>query len=542
MAAVLAERTGKPVKYRLDRDDDFIITGKRQPSLLEYRVGFDDDGLILGMEQTQAADGGWSPDLSDPVAMRAMYHAENAYYLENVRITSYKCRTNRVSNTAFRGFGGPQGVAGMEHVIDHIAHHLGKDPLAIRKLNFYGKTERNITPYGQTLEDNILPELVADLEQRADYAARQKAVREWNASHPWLKKGIALTPIKFGISFTTKFHNQAGALILVYRDGSVQLNHGGTEMGQGLHIKVAQVVADVFGIDLECIRISATTTGKVPNASATSASTGTDLNAAAAFNAANKILDRLRPAIRDHYGVDSATAIVFRDNAVFAGERRLGSFAEIIDMAYFARVHLSAAGFYKTPKIDVDEDGCGHAFYYFAYGAAVAEVVVDTLTGEYAMSQVDILHDVGKSLNPAIDRGQVEGGFIQGVGWLTSEELWWDKAGRLMTHAPSTYKIPGCGDVPLKFNAELYERGECHEDTIYRSKAVGEPPLMLAPAVLHAIRDAVSAVGDYRWAAPMDAPATPEAVLLAVEELRQRVAEADTTKAAPVPPVPLAAD
>ncbi len=525
IAAMLARRSGRPVKYRLDRDDDIVITGKRQSSLLDYRVGFDDDGRILGMEQMQAADAGYSPDLSDAVSMRAMYHAENAYYCDNVRITSYKCRTNRVSNTAFRGFGGPQGVCGMEHIIDQIAHHLGKDPLDIRKLNFYGKDERNITPYGQVLEDNILPELVAELEIRSDYARRRAAVREFNARHEWLKKGISLTPIKFGISFTTKFHNQAGALVLVYRDGSVQLNHGGTEMGQGLHIKVAQVVADVFGIDLDRIRISATTTGKVPNASATSASTGTDLNAAAAHDAASQILDRLRPAVRTHYGLDANAPVDFRDNAVFAGARRLGSFAEIIDMAYFARVQLSAAGFYKTPKIDPDKNGCGHAFYYFAYGAAVSEVLVDTLTGEYRVSRIDILHDVGRSLNPAIDIGQIEGGFIQGVGWLTSEELWWDPQGHLRTHSPSTYKIPGCGDVPAEFRVELYEHGECHEDTIYRSKAVGEPPLMLAPSVLHAIRDAVAAVGNGRWAAPMHAPATPEAVLMAIETLRQRMRE-----------------
>ncbi|MDN5924117.1 MAG: xanthine dehydrogenase molybdopterin binding subunit, partial [Xanthomonadales bacterium] len=521
IAAALAQRSGRPVKYRLDRDDDMIMTGKRQSSWLRYRVGFDDDGRILGIDQEQAADGGYSPDLSDAVAYRAMYHADNAYYLEHVRITAHRCRTNKVSNTAFRGFGGPQGMAGMEHIIDHIARYLGRDPLEIRKLNFYGKHERNVTPYGQTLEDNIINELVADLESSAHYAERRSAIRAWNATSPWLKKGLALTPIKFGIAFTTKFHNQGAALVLVYRDGSVQLNHGGTEMGQGLHIKVAQVVAEAFGIDLERIRITTTTTGKVPNASATSASTGTDLNAAAAYDAALKIVNRLRSAARDHYALAADECIEFRDNSVYAGERRLGSFADIVDMAYFARVPLSATGFHVIPKIWGDDTGGGHPFHYFAYGAAVAEVLVDTLTGEYRMSQVDILHDVGHSLNPAIDRGQIEGGFIQGVGWLTTEELWWNERGRIMTHSPSTYKIPTCSDVPVHFRTDFYQRGESVDTAIFRSKAVGEPPLMLAPAVLHAIRDAIAAVDDYRHAAPINAPATPEAVLLAIQTLRK---------------------
>ncbi|WP_111745823.1 xanthine dehydrogenase molybdopterin binding subunit [Salinisphaera orenii] len=520
IASLLAQCTGQAVKHRLDRDDDMTITGKRHGFIIDYDVGFDDAGQIDGIDVMQAADCGYAPDLSHSIADRAMYHADNAYYLENVTITSRRCRTHKVSNTAFRGFGGPQGMVGMEHIIEEIARYLGRDPLDVRKVNLYGTTERNVTPYGMTVEDNILHELIPALENRIDYNARRAAIREYNAASPYVKKGLALTPVKFGISFTTKFLNQAGALVLVYLDGSVQLNHGGTEMGQGLHIKVAQIVAEVFGINLERVRITATNTGKVPNTSATAASSGTDLNGAAAYNAANKIVERLLPVVRDHYEVGSDEKISFADNAVYAGQRRLADFAEVVNNAYLDRIQLSAAGFYATPKLEVDKLGQGRPFFYFAYGVAATEVLVDTLTGEHRMTRVDILHDVGRSLNPAVDMGQIEGGFVQGAGWLTTEELCWDDAGRITTHAPSTYKIPVASDVPPHFYAEIYQRGENVEEAVYRSKAVGEPPLMLAMSVLHAIKDAVAAVGDGHRAAPLHAPATPEAVLKAVQTMQ----------------------
>lgn len=520
IASLVSQATGRAVKHRLDRDDDMTITGKRHGFVIDYDVGFDDDGRISGMKVLQAADCGYAPDLSHSVCDRAMYHADNAYYLANSQITSKRCRTHKVSNTAFRGFGGPQGMVGMEQIIEEIARHVGKDPLDVRKINFYGIDERNVTPYGMTVRDNILHDLVPALESRVDYAGRRQAVREYNATSPYLKKGLSLTPVKFGISFTAKFLNQAGALVLVYTDGSVQLNHGGTEMGQGLNIKVAQVVAEVFGIDIDKVRITATNTGKVPNTSATAASSGSDLNGAAAYNGAVKIIDRLLPLIRDQYGLDADDKIEFRDNAVFAGDRKLDDFVEIVKLAYFSRIQLSASGFYATPKLEIDELGCGRPFFYFAYGAACTEVLVDTLTGEHRMTRVDILHDVGKSLNPAVDMGQIEGGFVQGAGWLTTEELSWDQSGRIGTHAPSTYKIPVASDVPEHFNAEIYERGDNVEEAVYRSKAVGEPPLMLSLSVLHAVKDAVASIHDYRHAAPLNAPATPEAVLLAIQKMR----------------------
>jgi xanthine dehydrogenase large subunit len=535
IAAALAQRAGRAVKCRLDRDDDMTITGKRHAFLIDYRVGFDDDGRIRGIDFLQAADCGYSPDLSHSVCDRAMAHADNAYFLEHVRVESRRCYTNKPSNTAFRGFGGPQGMVGIEEVIERIARHRGLDPLAVRKVNFYGIDARNVTPYGMTVEDNILDELVAELEQRIDYAARRRAMAAFNASHPYLKKGMALTPVKFGISFTAKHLNQGGALVLVYLDGSVQLNHGGTEMGQGLHIKVAQVVAEVFGIDLDQVRITPTNTGKVPNTSSTAASAGTDLNGAAAHNAAMKIVDRLKPFVRDRFHVASEHVIEFRDNGVYANGARRASFQEVVKLAYMSRISLSAAGFYATPKLEVDELGRGRPFYYFAYGAACTEVVVDTLTGEHRMTRVDIVHDVGKSLNPAIDMGQIEGGFIQGAGWLTSEELSWNPQGRITTHAPSTYKIPACSDLPPHFDVRIFERGDNIEESVYRSKAVGEPPLMLAISVLYALKDAVAAIGEHRRASVLDAPATPEAVLMAVEEMKRAIA-APAAHAAPVEP------
>ena len=521
VAALLAQKTGKAVKLRVDRDDDFMITGKRHDFFTEYEVGFDDTGRILGVDFILAGRCGYSADLSGSINDRAMLHSDNCYYLDNVSILSFRCKTNTVSNTAFRGFGGPQGMVGIEQVIDDIARHLDLDPLDVRKVNFYGTTDRNVTHYKQTIVDNVIHEIVADLEKSADYAARRNAIRAWNAQNPVLKRGIALTPVKFGISFTATHLNQAGCLLHVYTDGTVLLNHGGTEMGQGLFIKVAQVVAEELQIDIDRIRITASDTSKVPNASPTAASSGSDMNGKAAQAAAQTIRERLTEFAAKHFDV-APQSIAFRANQVYAGERSI-SFNELVKLAYFARVSLSATGYYRTPKISYDrKTWSGMPFYYFCYGAAVSEVVIDTLTGENRVLRVDILHDVGKSLNPAVDMGQIEGGFIQGMGWLTMEELWWNDKGKLMTHAPSTYKIPVASDVPPEFNVRIYESGINAEDSIYRSKAVGEPPLMLGISVLHAIRDAIAATTGYTLSPHLDAPATAESILASVEELAQR--------------------
>jgi xanthine dehydrogenase large subunit len=522
-AALLAQKAGRPVKHRLDRDDDMILTGKRHHARIDYDVGFDTDGRIQGIVFMQAIGCGYSPDLSGAIADRAMFHADNAYYLDHVRIVSHRCKTNTVSNTAFRGFGGPQGMVGIEHVVDEIARHLRIDPLTVRKRNFYGKRDRNITPYHMTVEDNVISEIVAELERDAGYAIRRKDVTAFNAANPWIKRGLALTPVKFGISFTLTHMNQAGALVHVYTDGSVQLNHGGTEMGQGLYLKVAQIVAAEFGIALDRVKITATTTAKVPNTSPTAASSGTDLNGKAAQLAARTIRQRMATVAATAFGVP-ASAIVFADGKVRGGDQEI-TFGEVARLAHRSRVQLSSTGYYSTPKIHYDtKTHTGRPFYYFAYGAAVSEVEVDTLTGEYRLRRVDILHDAGQSLNPAIDLGQIEGGFVQGMGWLTTEELWWDADGHLRTHAPSTYKIPACGDVPAAFNVSLFKAGRNREDVVYRSKAVGEPSLMLGISVFQALRDAVAACGD-GWAVPrLDAPATAERVLMAIEALRAGIA------------------
>ena len=526
VAALLAQRTGRPVKLRLDRDDDIAITGKRHDFRIDYDVGFDATGRILGVDFMLASRCGMSPDLSAAINDRAMFHSDNAYFLENVRIVSHRCKTNTVSNTAFRGFGGPQGMMGIEAVMDDIARHLRLDPLAVRRRNFYGKRSRDITPYHQVVEDNVITELVGDLVRGSGYAARRRAVAAFNRESPWIKRGIALTPVKFGISFTFTQMNQAGALVHVYTDGSVQLNHGGTEMGQGLYVKVAQIVAQVFGIGLDRVKITATTTAKVPNTSPTAASSGTDLNGKAAEAAAITIRRRLAAVAADLFGVPPAD-IRFVDGQVVGGEKSL-PFVEVVRAAYRGRVQLSATGFYRTPKLEYDAANFrGRPFFYFAYGAAVSEVEVDTLTGEYRLRRVDILHDVGKSLNPAIDLGQIEGGFVQGMGWLTSEELWWDATGKLRTRSPSTYKIPTIGDVPDAFHVALWTRGRNHEATVHRSKAVGEPPLMLGISVFHALKDAVAACGDGSVLPRVDAPATPERVLMAIE--RQRLGNARAT-------------
>jgi xanthine dehydrogenase large subunit len=523
-AALVARLTGRAAKLRPDRDDDFCITGKRHDFEADYRVGFDEEGRLEGVELTLAARCGYSADLSGPVTDRACFHADNAYYYPNALVKSLPLKTNTVSNTAFRGFGGPQGVVAAERIIEEIAYAVGKDPLEIRQLNFYGTTDRNVTPYHQVVTDNIIGELVAELVESAEYHRRRAEIRTHNAAGPWLRRGIALTPVKFGISFTATHFNQAGALVHVYADGSVQLNHGGTEMGQGLYTKVAQVVAEEFQLDLDRIRITATNTGKVPNTSATAASSGADLNGMAAQAAARTIKERLINFAAGHWHV-APEDIEFLPNRVRIGNQELG-FGELTAAAYRARISLSSTGFYKTPDIHWDRAaGRGHPFYYFGYGAAVSEVTIDTLTGEYKLDRVDILHDVGRSLNPAIDLGQVEGGFIQGAGWLTTEELWWDAKGRLRTHAPSTYKIPACSDCPPVFNVRLLEGAANREATIYRSKAVGEPPLMLGASVLHALSDAIASVADYRLCPQLDTPATPERVLFCLERLQRRAAD-----------------
>ncbi len=533
--AIAAHLTGQPCKMRYDRDDDMVITGKRHDFRIAYKAGFDDTGRIIGVDFVQYTRCGWAQDLSLPVADRAMLHSDNAYLLENARIESHRLKTNTQSATAYRGFGGPQGMLGIERVLDHIAHDLGQDPLDVRSVNYYapmaianygasggdisGERKSQTTPYGMEVEDFILHEMTEALEVSSEYRARRAAIAKWNAANPILKKGIALTPVKFGISFTLTHLNQAGALVHVYSDGSVHLNHGGTEMGQGLFLKVAQVAAARFGLDVSAVKITATDTGKVPNTSATAASSGSDLNGMAVKDACDKIRARLLAFLSEHYSV-STDDIAFADGQVQIG-LEVYSFAEVATLAYQNRISLSATGFYKTPKVAWDRiKGDGRPFFYFAYGASVTEVVIDTLTGENRILRTDILHDAGASLNPALDIGQVEGGYVQGAGWLTTEELVWDDTGRLRTHAPSTYKIPACSDRPDIFNVSLWT-GSNPEDTIYRSKAVGEPPFMHGISALMALSDAVASCGvGYP---SLHAPATPERILKTVEQVRNGV-------------------
>ena len=529
LCAVVARITGQPAKMRLPRVEDMQMTGKRHPFYVEYDVGFDARGRLQGIQLELAGNCGYSPDLSASIVDRAMFHADNAYYLGDATINGHRCKTNTASNTAYRGFGGPQGMVAIEQVMDHIARHLGLDPLAVRKINYYGKTERNETHYYQTVEHNLLDEMTADLEASSQYAQRREAIKAFNASSPYLKKGLALTPVKFGISFTASFLNQAGALIHVYTDGSIHLNHGGTEMGQGLNTKVAQVVAEVFQVDISRVQITATNTDKVPNTSPTAASSGTDLNGKAAQNAAEIIKQRLIAFAAATYAV-SEQEVIFHNGQVLVGELLL-SFETLIQQAYFGQVSLSSTGYYKTPKIFYDRSQArGRPFYYYAFGAACAEVIVDTLTGEYKMLRTDILHDVGASLNPAIDIGQVEGGYIQGAGWLTMEELVWNAKGKLMTNGPASYKIPAVADMPLDLRVTLVENRKNPEDTVFHSKAVGEPPFMLGIAAWCAIKDAVASLANYRVQPDIDAPATPERVLWGCEQMRKHTQQAPTAQ------------
>jgi len=519
VAAVAARRLRCAVKLRVDRDDDFLITGRRHCFVYEYEIGHDDEGRILGAEITMISRAGHSADLSGPVMTRALCHFDNAYWLPHVAIHGYSGKTNTQSNTAFRGFGGPQGAIAIESILDSVARRLGQDPLAVRRLNFYGTDERNVTPYGQPVVDNVIHELVDQLAASSDYAARRQAVARFNAGSPVLKRGLALTPLKFGISFNVVHLNQAGALVHVYTDGSVLVNHGGTEMGQGLNTKVAMVVAHELGVPFDSVRCSAADTHRVANTSATAASTGSDLNGKAAEDAARKIRRRLADFAAQHFGVPAAE-VRFGAGQVQAGGHRL-SFVELVSAAYLARVQLWSDGFYATPGLSWDRQTMqGRPFYYFAYGAAVCEVLVDTLSGEWKLLRADLLHDAGRSLNPAVDIGQIEGAFIQGMGWLTMEELvWHPQTGKLTTHAPSTYKIPTANDCPAQLHTHLFER-DCMSDTIHRSKAVGEPPLLLPFAVFFALRDAVSAAGGHRVDPPLQAPATPEAILRALDAVR----------------------
>jgi xanthine dehydrogenase large subunit len=511
-AALAARKTGRPVKLRLDRDDDFMITGKRHNFLYRYTAGFEADGRLRALRLFMASQCGFSADLSGPVNDRALSHIDNTYFLEHLEVESVRCRTNTQSNTAFRGFGGPQGMILIEAVLGDIARHLGLDPLAVRQRNLYGEAPRNTTQYGMTVEDNIAPELIAELARDCRYAERRAAVAAWNAAHPLLKRGLALTPVKFGISFNATQFNQAGAVVSVYTDGSVLVNHGGTEMGQGLHTKICQIVADELGLPLDRVRITASDTDRVPNASATAASSGTDLNGRAAQSAAVAIRERLLAFAAAREGVPVAQVRLHRGELISPAGRQ--PFQGLVQEAYNARIQLWSDGFYQTPKIHFDKASfSGRPFFYFAYGAACTEVALDVRTGESRVLAVDILHDAGTSINPAIDLGQIEGGFVQGMGWLTSEELVWDSDGRLRTHAPSTYKIPTSGDVPEHLRVRLWPQPN-REDTVLRSKAVGEPPFMLAISVYEALRDAVAA---HTGGVPrVDAPCTPMSLLRAL--------------------------
>lgn len=515
-ASLAAHKFGAPVKLRLDRDEDFMITGKRHPFTYDWTVGFDEQGQIKGLKLDMLVHCGFSADLSGPVADRAIFHTDNAYFLENVDITSYRLKLNTQSHTAYRGFGGPQGVILIERIMGDIARTLGLDPLVVRQRNFYGIEERNTTHYQMKVEDNILAPLVGQLAQECDYTARRTAIAQFNAQSPLIKRGLALTPVKFGISFTATLFNQAGATVHVYTDGTVLVNHGGTEMGQGLHTKVCQIAADTLGLPLDQVQISASDTSKVPNASATAASAGTDLNGRAVQYAARHVRDNLAAFVA---GLDGcgAGAVQFANGHIStpSGTR---SFVEVVGMAYANRIQLWSDGFYRTPKIHYDKTTLtGRPFYYFAYGAACTEVAIDTLTGENKVIRVDILHDVGKSINPAIDIGQIEGGFVQGMGWLTTEQLVWSNKGVLSTHAPSTYKIPATNDIPRHFSVKLWHEAN-REDNVFGSKAVGEPPFMLGISVYEALRDAVAATNP-GLPTPVDlvAPATAENVLRAIE-------------------------
>ena len=523
ICTLLAKKTKHPVKLRMDRDDDIIITGKRHDFYSEYKVGFDELGVIKGLKIKLASRCGISPDLSEAINERALLHIDNAYFLENLLVENYLCKTNTASNTAFRGFGGNQGMMAIENIIDHIANSLKRDPAEIRRRNFYQKKKKNITHYNMKIEDNVMHEIYDQLIKSSNYKSRQLSIKKFNEKNTYIKKGIAITPVKFGISFTTWHLNQAGALVHIYsNDGSVHVNTGAIEMGQGTHTKIAQLVANELGLNFSRVKVSATRTDKVPNTSASAASSTTDLNGAAALNAISKIKMNLSTYIKRKYKIRNGEEIYKNGIVKFKGKSF--KFNSLIKEAYLNRVSLSSSGFYATPKIHFDKKNFkGRPFLYFCYGAAVSEVMIDTLTGENKIIRTDILHDAGKAINPAIEIGQIEGGFVQGAGWLTMEEVKWKSNGQITTHSPSTYKIPAASDMPEKFNVEIFKKGKNVEQVINKSKTTGEPPLMLAMSVFYAIKNAIASVGNYAFYPNLDAPATPEKILMSIDKLKRKI-------------------
>ncbi len=521
ICSLLAYKTRKPVKLRLDRDDDIIITGKRHDFYSESEVGFNSLGIIEGLKIKLSSRCGISPDLSGAINGRAIMHIDNAYYIPHIRVQNYLCKTNTASNTAFRGFGGNQGMMVIENIIDNISRYLNKDPCQIRKNNFYQKKKKNITHYGMKIEDNVIQEIFNKLVKKSNYKKRYSKIKKFNQKSKYLKKGIAITPVKFGISFTTTHLNQAGALVHIYTDGSVHLNHGGVEMGQGTNTKIAQLVANELGLSFEKIKISSTNTSKVPNTSASAASSTTDLNGAAALDAVSKIKQNLEKFIKKKYNIKNIKIVY--EKGLIKFNKKSFKFETIIKEAYLNRISLSSSGFYSTPKIYFDKKTfSGRPFLYFCYGAAVTEVTIDILTGENIVERVDILHDAGKAINPALELGQIEGGFVQGQGWLTIEEVNWKTNGQITTVSPSTYKIPAVSDMPKKFNVEIFKQGKNKENVVNKAKTTGEPPLMLAMSVFYAIKDAIASVGKYKKIPILDAPATPEKILMSLNELKNR--------------------
>ena len=523
ICTLLAKKTKHPVKLRMDRDDDIIITGKRHDFYSEYKVGFDELGVIKGLKIKLASRCGISPDLSEAINERALLHIDNAYFLENLLVENYLCKTNTASNTAFRGFGGNQGMMAIENIIDHIANSLKRDPAEIRRRNFYQKKKKNITHYNMKIEDNVMHEIYDQLIKSSNYKSRQLSIKKFNEKNTYIKKGIAITPVKFGISFTTWHLNQAGALVHIYsNDGSVHVNTGAIEMGQGTHTKIAQLVANELGLNFSRVKVSATRTDKVPNTSASAASSTTDLNGAAALNAISKIKMNLSAYIKRKYKIKNSEGIY--ENGIVKFKGKSFKFNSLIKEAYLNRVSLSSSGFYATPKIHFDKKNFkGKPFLYFCYGAAVSEVMIDALTGENKIIRTDILHDAGKAINPAIEIGQIEGGFVQGAGWLTMEEVNWKSNGQITTHSPSTYKIPAASDMPEKFNVEIFKKGKNVEQVINKSKTTGEPPLMLAMSVFYAIKNAIASVGNYAFYPNLDAPATPEKILMSIDKLKRKI-------------------
>ena len=523
ICTLLAKKTKRPVKLRMDRDDDIIITGKRHDFYSEYEVGFDELGIIKGLKLKLASRCGISPDLSGAINDRALLHIDNAYYLENVLVENYLCKTNTSSSTAFRGFGGNQGMMAIENIIDEIASSIKKDPAEIRRRNFYQKKKKNITHYNMKIEDNIIQEIFDKLIKSSNYKSRQASIKKFNEENKYIKKGIAITPVKFGISFTTWHLNQAGALVHIYcNDGSVHINTGAVEIVQGTYTKIAQLAAKELGLPFSKVKVSSTRTDKVPNTSASAASSTTDLNGAATINAISKIKQNLATFVKRKYKIKNGNAVY--ENGMIKFKEKTFKFNKLIKEAYLNRISLSSSGFYATPKIYFDKKKfTGRPFLYFCYGAAVSEVIIDVLTGENKILRADILHDAGKAINPAIELGQIEGGFVQGAGWLTMEEVSWKLNGQLTTHSPSTYKIPAVSDMPEKFNVEIFKKGKNSENVVNKSKTTGEPPLMNAMSVFFAIKNAIASIGDYKVAPIINAPATPEKILMSIKNIKKKL-------------------